>query len=182
MFKLLQDALEVATLRVKPLSNYAYQYWQPVLWLTLLGALPAFFDDLLTTDVPQRLLFWIVLTWVQALVMTAFFSWWLKQGDRWKGGESLFPLIVLVTSTEIVEPLIDLLPEDLKMIVAIFLLIAQMVILVRALAVATGSGIQHVVSGLIIYLPTAVLIFLVALNIAASVDWIATPLATGEPL
>jgi len=182
MLKLLQDALEVAMLRVKPLSHYTYEYWQPMLWLTLVGALPAFFDDMLKVDMPQRLLFWVVLTWIQTLVMTAFFSWWLKLGERWKGGGSLFPLVVLVTSTEVVEPFIDLLPDDLKMGVTLFVLIVQLVVLVRALTVATGSTVQHVVSGVFVYLPTAMLIFLLSLQVLVSLDWVATPPVTEEPL
>lgn len=169
-------------LRVKPLSHYAYQYWQPALWLTVLGALPAFFDDMLKVDIPQRLLFWIVLMWVQTLVVTAFFSWWLKVGERWKGGGSLFPLIVLVASTELIEPIISLLPDDLGTFMEVVVLIAQLVILVRALAVATGSGVQHVVTGLFIYLPTAALIFLLAFQVLVSLDWAAIPPTTEEPL
>lgn len=172
MLPLFKDAIDLACFRVKPVSHYAYTWWQPVLWLTVLGALPALGATDLKASVPVLMVFFIAMTWLQALALTLFFAWWLKLGKRWGGQGTLFPLVVLATSSQLLEPLLSAVPPSMVLPLTGLLAFYQIAVLTQALNKATGVGMKHVLLGLLAYLPTALILGLLALSIAGKAGWL----------
>lgn len=175
MLVLLQDALDLARLRVRPLAHYVYVYWQPALWLTGMACVQALFAEGLKASLLERLAFFVVLTWAQVVVLVLFFTWWLSLRQRWNRQGSLFPLAVLASSLQFVEPLLALLPADLAVLCVLMLGVYQVVVLIRALSVATGVTTRHVVGGMLVFLPMALLLSLMALQFTVSAGWMTLP-------
>lgn len=173
--KLIRDACNVALLRFEPLAHYVYPYWQPVFWLCVIGFTPAFFATKLEAVLPARMGFFLLWTWLETILITVFFTWWLQQGKRWNGEGSLFPLMVLIASLELAQPLLLIFPSDLAMSLNLLLLVYQLCVLVFGLAAATGAGLRHVFTGLMIYLPLAVMVWALASLTANWLGWLPMP-------
>ncbi|MEH6459640.1 hypothetical protein [Chitinimonas sp. JJ19] len=167
MLPLFKDAIDLACFRVKPVSHYAYTWWQPVLWLTVLSVLPALGvpENKAGITVPVGLL--VAVTWLHALALTFFFGWWLKLGDRWDGQGSLFPLIVLASSSQLIAPLLNMIPPAVGIPISGVLVFYRLSVLINSLSKATGVEIKHVLVGLLLYLPTVFIVVLLALMLAS---------------
>ena len=98
MRKFLFDAFDLARFRARSLDHYVYDWRLRVLWVTFLGVLPALGPSELKQGILGRVLFCVTLNWAQALLITLFFTWWLKLNGRWNGVGSLFPVAVLVNA------------------------------------------------------------------------------------
>lgn len=170
----LQDALDIARFRVKALDHYAYDWWQPVLWLTLLGTLPA-----LTTQIPVPigvlLVASVVLTWISALIMVLFFTWWLKKNQAWNGQGSLFPLVVLASSSQLLGPIMAILPAPLGELLALAGIVYQLLVLTNALTVATGVPRRQVALGFLTYVGASIVLAVVMTVIAMLLGLLPTP-------
>ncbi|MDK2125852.1 hypothetical protein [Parachitinimonas caeni] len=169
MNKLLSDALSLALLRVKPLSHYVYPFWLPMVWLTLIAAMMSPGLPLLNASLPAKFLVVAIVQWVEVLVLTFVMSWWLKLGNRWNGDGSLFPLIVVASTVQllgIAVSALDLVP--LALIAAIY----RLVVLVHAIAGATGVRKSYVVGGILVFLPVAVVVTLILAQIAVGTGMI----------
>lgn len=145
------DAIDVARFRVKALSHYAYEWWQPVLLLTALAGLPILIA-LLGGGVATRQLLPAVLTWVQVLLFTLFSGWWLKRYPGERPAGSLFPLVVLASCAQLSGLLLALVPGALQLPAFVLLVFYQFAVLVNALAKTNGVPARHMVHGLLVYL------------------------------
>ncbi|SFZ78976.1 hypothetical protein [Chitinimonas taiwanensis] len=144
------DAIDVARFRVKALSHYAYEWWQPVLLLTALAGLPILIA-LLGGGVATRQLLPAVLTWVQVLLFTLFSGWWLKRYPGERPAGSLFPLVVLASCAQLSSLLLVLVPGVLQLPAFMLLLFYQFAVLVNALAKTNGVPAKHMVNGLFVF-------------------------------
>jgi hypothetical protein len=182
MIRIFLDALDLARFRVRPVDTYAYPWWQPVSMLTLVGVLPALTTRFSAPDggaspIPFGvLLFGLgVLTWLQAVTQAHFYGWWLRQGGRWRGGASLFPLIVGLATIQLLALPLSMLPDTIRPLLALGFMAYQLVLLPVALSRATGVALGHVLAGLLLYALAAMVLMMIVLQIALGVGWISLP-------
>lgn len=178
---IIQDAFDIARFRVKTLEHYVYDWWQPVLWLTALAALPAFTAIGRVDQLGSLMLLAVALNWVQALVFTFFFGWWIKKDPHWQGQGTLFPLIVLSTTAQLSGLLLAAVPDGLLILAMLAVLFYQFAVLIHALATATGVPKKHLVNGLLIYLLVCVAISMVLAIVAVQAGWISAPPPAAAP-
>lgn len=170
-----EDILDLMRLRAQPLAHYIYPWWQPALLVTLLGVFSAAMAEQLTAPAEGRILFFVVLNWLELLLMANFFDWWLRQGDRWNGEGSLLPLLAVAQGVQLIEPLLSWLPDDVGVPVSLTLAMYSVVILINALTVATGVVRSHVIGGVLLFTPIALALFLSMMMLANSLGWIPEP-------
>ncbi|PHV11711.1 hypothetical protein [Chitinimonas sp. BJB300] len=175
-----QDALDIARFRVKALEHYVYEWWQPVLWLTVLAALPAFTAIGRVPSVGFLALLAIILSWVQVLMFTFFFSWWVKRHKDWRGQGSLFPIVVLSTTVQLIGLVLPLIPDAVLSLGLLAIWGYQICILVHALTVSTGLPRRHLVNGLLLYFVGCVLLAVLLAIVALQAGWIRPPPAAGK--
>ncbi|MGQ5523412.1 hypothetical protein ACUHMQ_09135 [Chitinimonas sp. PSY-7] len=175
-----QDALDIARFRVKALEHYVYDWWQPVLWLTVLAALPAFTAIGRTDNLAALVVLAIAINWVQVLLFTFFFGWWVKRHKDWRGQGSLFPLVVLSTTTQLTGLLLPLIPGLLLTVAMLAMLFYQFSVLIHALAISTGLPKRHMVNGLLLYFVMCILIAILLAIVALQAGWIRMPPANGK--
>ncbi|GAB3248358.1 hypothetical protein [Chitinimonas naiadis] len=170
----LQDVTDLARFRIKPLEQYAYDWWQPVLWLMLLSIAPMFAGNIRGMGFGEHLAWSVLGSWGRVLFYAMFFGWWLRrlpEGKAALGERSLFPLLVLLSSSELLVPVLALLPKLIASPLIIALKLYQLVLGVRALAISTGIGVRHVVRGAIVSLPVAFLLAMVLTLILMQLGW-----------
>lgn len=170
-----EDILDLMRLRAQPLAHYTYPWWQPALLVTLLGVFSAAMAEQLTAPAEGRILFFVALNWLELLLMTHFFDWWLRHGDRWNGEGNLLPLLAVAQGVQLIEPLLSWLPDDVGVPVSLALAVYSVVILINALTVATGVVRSHVIGGVLLFTPIALALFLSMMMFANSLGWIPEP-------
>lgn len=170
MRKLLTDAFDIACFRIRPLDHYGYPFWQPMLWLSLLATV-TLFDSQLEASLPEQFLFYQALVWANTLLMTLFLAWWLRLGKRWNGEGSLFPIVVLCQSANLLVPLVIMLDPVARFVCLLALLIYKISLLVVALSRSTGVGRAHVGMGLLAATPTLLIVFLISQQFALQSGW-----------
>ncbi|QDQ27968.1 hypothetical protein FNU76_17355 [Chitinimonas arctica] len=177
-----QDALDLARFRVKALEHYAYDWWLPVLWLSFLAVVPPLLA-LAGSDAPIAMLLTLslALTWVTVLMLTFFFGWWLKRDPASKVRGSLFPLVVLASSGQLLGPLLALLPGGLRTLAHIALLVYQFWVLATALSRATGMSSRYVLKGFLHYFAAWLIVGVVLSVIAGMLGLLPAPPGQADP-
>ena len=181
MRKFLFDAFDLARFRARSLDHYVYDWRLPVLWVTFLGVLPALGPSELKQGILGRVLFCVTLNWAQALLITLFFTWWLKLNKRWDGKGSLFPIVALADSAGVIAPLFDFLPDAVAFPAVALFAFYQTAVLVNALSRTTGVKLGHTLLGLLAFLPTALMLAIVAFQISINMGWITPPPVSDNP-
>ena len=184
MNKLIRDVLDLLRFRIQPLSHYVYPAWQPLAWIALIGVVGAASAYEFQAGFIARVGFFVVLNLLETLLL----SFWLMGWWRWILKRpincSLFPLVVLVSSTQLLEPLTFLLPENLSMAFAFPLAVYGVVLLVVAVAQALNERRALVVAAIIGYLPVALALLHFAMNLALDWGWVSlettTPVAGSD--
>ncbi|WP_200918023.1 hypothetical protein [Jeongeupia sp. HS-3] len=176
----MRDALDVARLKVGPLSHYRYPVWQPLVWLALLSLAAALGAGKFKASLPQRLLFFGILDLISCILSTLWLMGWLRILDRRPFEGTLFPLIVLAATPQLLQPVVAMLPDDAGLVATVLLTLYGLVVLVRAVAVATVHRPALIAAGLLAYLPVALLLYGLAVNIATSLGWLPAPTGTPE--
>lgn len=167
----LQDALDLARFRIKPLEHYSYDWWQPVGWLMLLSALPVLGGTLPGFSLGQHLALAVGMNWFRVLFFVFFFGWWLRRtpaGQARLASGSLFPLLVLLGSSDLLLPLLANLPQGVGILLLLVLKGYQLGLALRALAVATDNTVQQVALGALLSIPV-MLVVLLFLSILLSI-------------
>lgn len=182
MHPFFQDAFDLARFRVKPLTHYRYVWWLPPLWLCVLNMLPMLWSSEITAPMPAKLLFAAVIGMVQGLLVTLYFAWWLKLGERWDGQGALFPLFVLCSSPQILQPLVLVFPEAMQLPLLFLMGLYLVVLNVVAISRATGVPLRHVLLGLLSYLPAALLLGMLSLGFLSSMGWVKMPQDVTQPM
>ncbi|WP_432721026.1 hypothetical protein R0381_002753 [Jeongeupia wiesaeckerbachi] len=177
MQTLIRDAFDVARFKVAPLAHYRYPVWQPLLWLALLSTAAALSAGDFDAPLPARVAFFVTLDLLSSIVSTLWLMGWLKLLDRKPLGASLFPLVVLAATPQLLQPLVSLLGGDAELVATIVLTLYGLVVLVRAVAVSTAHRAGQIVAGLLAYLPLALLQYGLAVQLATSFGWVAAEVA-----
>jgi hypothetical protein len=176
MRKFLHDAVDLALLRNKPLDYYVYDWWVPIAWITIIGAVSTFipieFTVQLNTGVIQRTVFSILITWVGMIWAAVFFNWWVRLDKRCTQRGSLFPLLSLLQSLALLLFIAALLPPGLDVLVQALIVIYALVVQIRAISRATGTGIRHTIAGTLAFLPAKAILVLLSLQIAGGLGWV----------
>ncbi len=175
-----QDALDIARFRVKALEHYVYEWWQPVLWLTVLAASPVLRDIGRVPNWEILVLFSIVLNWVLILMFTFFIVWWVKRHNGWQGQGSLFPVVVLASTPQLINALIPFEQNLFLILIVLALLFYQFTVLIHALAISTGLPRRYMVNGLLLFMISCTLLFILLMVIAFKAGWIRPPPAAGK--
>jgi hypothetical protein len=171
------DALDLARFRGKSLDRYTYDWRIPLLWMTALGCLPAFDSGQFTATFAERLVFWVGLTWAHSIAMSLFIGTWVRQGKRWQGNGSFFPLVVLITSSNLfLAPLLILLVAgssgELLPIALLAMLVYHVAVFVHALKRATGISTGHALMGRAMFLLVEFVLLVLASQLALGLGWI----------
>lgn len=172
MNKLVRDVLDLLRFRFYPLNHYIYPAWQPLAWLAGIGVVGALGAHEFQAGLAERIVFFIALNLIETLLM----SFWLMGWWRWvlkrpfEG--SLFPLVVLASSTQLLEPLTLFVPESMAMAFAFPLAVYGVYLLVAAVAHALGERRGLVVIAIIGYLPIALTLLHFAMSMALDWGWV----------
>lgn len=180
--KILHDALDLAMLRIKPLSEYQYPMWQ--VWAILVGiALAKSTSDIeLHTGALNRIVFIFCALGAQSLVMVWFLKAWfkLKLGankkpvSNWSGEGSLLTLVVLVQCVEFVRPLLFWFDQNIQIILTVLLLAYGLFLTIIALARSTNTTVPMVLGGVLFCTPMLVSVALIFFSLASGWGWIQT--------
>lgn len=181
MSRFLLDAFNLACFRGQPLAHYTYPAWQPMLWLTLLGAVDGMTATGFNAEWTVRLLFFIALNWAEVIVLSLFMVRWL--GLAQQPGVSLFPLLALAQSPQLLQGLLDAAfggaadaaPTSVQMGLGWLLAVYSILVIVRALGDATGASRGRTLLGVVLFLPVALTMLLLSGLLAAKLGWIAPP-------
>lgn len=176
MFQFIFDAFDLALFRAKPLEHYSYDWRVPVFWLTVLAGLRAVANDGLHAGLPEKLLFYEVLTWALVVLLSLFLGWWLRMGKQLKAEDSLFPLVVQTFCLEFfLMPLLLLVSDDDLLFVAMLAMFYQLAVLTNALMRSTGATLGRTLLGLLAFVPTLLVLSTLSAQVALDAGWIAYP-------
>ncbi|WP_137936372.1 hypothetical protein [Chitinivorax sp. B] len=174
-YQLINDMLDLARFRVKPLPEYQYPLWQIMLVVTLMGIFSAAAATDIDAPVPARIGFFVMLEWVELLLMNWFFNWWMRQGDNWRGDGDLLPLFVAASGVNLLTPLLSWFTRPLVDVLAVGLSAYSVAIVIHALTLSTGVRRTHVIGGVLLFLPMAIAGYLVVATFAVQAGWISLP-------
>ncbi len=172
--RLVQDALDLMRFRVRPIGHYQYPLSAVILWLLCLGLASALVADTFTGGMANRLAFFMAVNVVESGLLAWFMAWWLRQSG-WQGQESLFGLVVLSHTPQLLEPLLLAVPAPLDSFLAFGLAAWGITILVQALHLTTAMTRGRVIVGMILFMPIAVFALSLMLGAAAHQGWISLP-------
>ncbi|MEO9383598.1 hypothetical protein [Chromobacterium phragmitis] len=171
---LIDDAIDLLRLRVKPLAAYQYPWWQTALFLTLMGAVSSGDTAELGDNIAGRVAFMVLFTWLQTLLFARFMAVWL----RWSKGElagSLFGLVVAANGLQLISPLTSWLPADVARVADLMLSLAGLVVLINALAKVSQVSVLRTLLGALLFAPLSLVLLAAALSFAKTAGWVELP-------
>lgn len=174
MQRFLDDVIDLVRGRVQPLEHYQYPFWQTALLLTLMGVFASARAVEIGGSTDGRLLFFVLFTWMQILLFVRFIGWWLRLAGAELEG-SVFGLVVLTNSPQLLEPLASWLPDDVARGVTLALSLLSVIILIRALSSVSGVSKLRVFLGVLCYTPLAILLLTGLTGFAGQMGWIELP-------
>ncbi len=176
--KFARDVLDLLRFRFYPLNHYVYPAWQPLAWVVLIGVVGALGAYEFQAGLMSRIVFFVILNLIETLLMSFWLMGWWRWIVRRPFEGSLFPLVVLASSTQLLEPITQLFPESLRMTVALPLAIYGVVLLVSAVAKALEERRILVVLAIIGYLPIALTLLHFAMGLALDWGWVSIEITT----
>lgn len=178
MPKFVRDALDLLRFRFYPLKHYVYPAWQPLAWLLLVGIVGGLAAQEFQADILERILFFAGLNLVETMLMSTWLMVWWRWILKRPISGSLFPLVVLASSAQLFEPLIQLFPDNLAMVLALPLAIYGLCVLVAGVAAALAERRLFVVLAIMAYLPVALTLLHLATTLALNLGWIVLDVTT----
>ncbi len=172
MNKFIRDAFDLLRFRFHPLEHYIYPAWQPLAWLGLIGVVGALGAQEFQAGLPSRIAFFVVLNLLETLLMSAWLMGWWRWVLKRPFEGSLFPLVVLASSTQLLEPLSGFLPDSMALAFAFPLAVYGVFLLVASVANALGERRALVVLAIIAYLPVALTLLHLAMSLALDWGWV----------
>ncbi len=180
MTKLVRDALDFLRFRFYPLTHYVSPAWQPLVWLLLIGVVGGVVAQEFQAGVLERILFFVVLNLLETTLLSAWLmAWWRWILKRPTQG-SLFPLVVLASSAQLLEPLTQFFPESIALAFAFPLALYGVFILVAGVATALSERRVFVVLAILAYLPVALTLLHLAMTLTLDWGWIVD--TTAQPV
>lgn len=174
MRALIDDAIDLVRLRAKPLAEYRYPSWQLYVVLLLIGLTNSAGADSFTGPLLARIVFFTVFNGLETVLMAAVMRSWLRFGG-WRDDASLWPLVVLAGSLQVLEPLTSWLDSDLELALAALLSIYTLLVLIVTVSQATGMPRWRVAVGVLLFLPVGALLLSLMLSLATELDWVTLP-------
>lgn len=171
----LRDVFSVLRFDFKPLGHYVYPAWQPLAWLTLIGVVAGIGTTEFQAALPVRIAFFVGLNWVEAIGQVLWLMAWQRYLRKKPVTGSLFPVLVIAGSPQLLAPALTLLPESYFMTGFVLLLVYSFGLLVMALAEALEEAGWRIVLALLAFSPIAFTILSVAMSFAMSQGWIVPP-------
>lgn len=174
--RLIDDLIELACLRARPLAEYRHPAWQ--LWLTLLvlSVINSASAENFTGPLLARLGFFALFAGLESVLVTAVLTLWLRLSG-WREPASLWPLVVLSGGVQALEPLTSWLGETTGQTLSGLLALYSVLVLVLGVARATGMPAWRVAAGVVMFLPLGAVLLAVMLGAAADLGWVTLPTA-----
>ncbi|MBB5190380.1 hypothetical protein HNQ50_001102 [Silvimonas terrae] len=179
--RFLRDALDVCLLRIKALEEYSYAAWMPAVWLCLVGMADAASSNDLDASLGGRLVFFVALNWLETILLALWLALWYRITERKPLEGSLFPLMVLCSTPELIAPAVAQLPDALNNLLQLVMMAYGLVISVRALMIATRQKLSSAMIAVLSFLPVAVLLASGANGIASELGWVQDEPPTSAP-
>ncbi|GGP27571.1 hypothetical protein GCM10010971_33900 [Silvimonas amylolytica] len=168
-------------MRVKSLEEYSYAAWLPAVWLCLIGMADAASSTDLDASAGARLLFFMALNWLETVLLAVWLMLWYRITERKPLEGSLFPLMVLCSTPELVAPALAQLPVGLGNLLQFVLMAYGMAVSVRALMIATRQKLASAIIAVLSFLPVALLLVSGATAVASQMGWIHDEPPTSAP-
>lgn len=172
MPKFVRDVLDLLRFRFHPLAHYVYPAWQTLLWLSLIGVVGGLAAYEFQAGVLARIAFFIALNVTETIVLSAWLmAWWRWVLKRPVQG-SLFPLVVLANSAQLLEPVLRLFPETVALALVFPLALYGMLLLIGAVATALDERRFLVFVAILAYLPIALALVQLSMNLTVGWGWV----------
>ncbi|GGP19472.1 hypothetical protein [Silvimonas iriomotensis] len=179
--RFLRDALDICLMRVKSLEEYSYAAWMPAAWLCLIGIADAASSTDLDASLGARLLFFVSLNWLETVLLAVWLMLWYRITERKALEGSLFPLMVLCATPDLIAPALAQVPGDIGNLLKFALMVYGMTVSVRALMIATRQKLAGAMIAVLSFLPVALLLVSGATSVAAQMGWIHDEPPTSAP-
>lgn len=165
---LLHDAVDLIRLRVQPLAHYRYPVLHLLLAVVLLGTLAAggAISAGATGDPATMVVFFTLYVALETLLFGQFMRWWLTRGGA-VVEMPLFGLIIAASGMQVLDPLTFWLPDDVANGLSLVFGVANIMILIRALALSTGTSRGRVLLGILLFSPVALVLLLTLLSLGS---------------
>ena len=175
MQAMIDDALDLARLRVRPLEAYQYPLWQTALLITLLGVIAAAAGDgWIQGDWSTRVGFFVAVSWLETGLLAVFMTGWLRHAG-WQAPHSLLGLVALANAPQLLEPLASWLPADIGSGVVFALSVWSLLILLHALVLLSGMTRLRVACGMLVFAPLAIIAVSLLVNLGLSAGLLPLP-------
>lgn len=172
MTNFISDALKMLRFKFYPLTHYAYPAWQPLAWLMVIGIVGGLGAQEFQAGLLERIIFFVILNLLEALLLSAWLMGWWRWIIKRPVSSSLFPVVVLASSAQLLEPLTRLLPATLAMNFAFPLAFYGVVLLVVSVATALNERRLLVVLAILAYFPVAMMLLHLAMSLVIGWGWI----------
>lgn len=172
MKKFISDALNMLRFRFYPLNHYVYPAWQPLVWLIVIGVVGGLGAQEFQAGLPERILFFIALNLAESVLLSTWLMVWWRWIIKRPLTGSLFPVVVLASSAQLLEPLTQLLTQSTAMNFAFPLAFYGVVLLVASVANALQERRLLVVLAIMAYFPIALMLLHVAMSLVLGWGWI----------
>lgn len=177
--RLIDDLIDLACLRARPLAEYRHPAWQLLCALLILSVINSASAENFTGPLPARLGFFAVFALLESVLVTAVLTLWLRLSG-WRERDSLWPLVVLSSGVQALEPLTSWLGEAAGQTLSGLLAVYSILVLVLGVARATGMPAWRVAAGVVMFLPLGAMLLAVMLGAAADMGWVTLPVAPAD--
>ncbi len=179
--RFLRDALDVCLLRVKALEEYSYAAWLPAVWLCLIGIADAASSTDLDASAGALLLFFVALNWLKTILLAVWLMLWYRITERKPMEGSLFPLMVLCSTPDLLAPALAVVPGEIGDLLQWVLLAYGTAVTMRALMIATRQKLAGAIIAVLSFLPVGLLLLSGASSLASELGWLHDEPPTSAP-
>lgn len=170
----IDDLIDLVRGRVKPIEHYQYPFWQSLLVLALLGIVAAPSASSIPGPIEGKVLFFVMVTCLQAALLARFMGWWLKQAG-WGEQRPLFGLVALSNAPKFLIPLTSWLSPVAAVSVQVALWLVCIVVQINSFALVSGRSRLRVLMGMLLFSPLEFALLLSCIMVGMSQGWIDIP-------
>ena len=175
----LRDTFNACCLRFKPLEQYSYSPWIPCFWLTLIALTDSMANaDAIAPSPAWGVVFFVLLNWLLTILEALWFAAWFKYIERKPLEVSVFPLVVIASTPQMLAPVLLLVDQSTANLLGFVLMIYGMLVLIRALAASTGKRIGVAAVSAIAFLPVFFILANSLTAVAEQLGWVTFPPST----
>ena len=163
MYAIINDMIDLVRLRVQPLAHYQYANWKSSLIVVCLGIIASAGVDGLGDNVPGRIVFFVLFTWLQLGLVARFMTVWLRL-FKCSVKLPLFGLLVACHGIDILSSLTSWLPKDMGAGVNLVLALTGLLVMINSIAVVSGLSRAKVFLGTVAVSPLLLVLLLALLR------------------